>query len=241
MVYRTLHLWSARSTMSDKGRGEPAIAKESPNRQYVSFSAAFDFFNRKLFAGKLPVAFITLQRQPGSRGYYAPAQFERRARKSRRADEVALNPATFSGRTDGEILSTLVHEMVHHWQKHFGRPGRGRYHNREWAAKMEALGLIPSDTGRPGGKRVGDRMTHYVALGGAFELACRELLAGGIGVEWQARAGGGDGAARRNRGKTRYHCPECGLNAWAKSDVTLLCGGCKEALVEGGQVAGDGG
>ena len=27
---------------------------------------------------------------------------------------------------------------------------------------METLGLIPSDTGRPGGKRTGQRMGHYI-------------------------------------------------------------------------------
>jgi hypothetical protein len=36
--------------------------------------------------------------------------------------------------------------MAHHWQAHFGDPCRGRYHNREWAARMEALGLMTTDT-----------------------------------------------------------------------------------------------
>ena len=52
-------------------------------------------------------------------------------------DEIALNPATFHDRTAEEILSTLVHEMVHLWQHHFGTPSRASYHNREWAAKMK--------------------------------------------------------------------------------------------------------
>src|SRR5262245_50122233 len=52
--------------------------------------------------------------------------------------------------------------MVHCWQEHFGKPGRARYHNHEWADKMEALGLMPSDTGEENGKRVGQRVRHYV-------------------------------------------------------------------------------
>jgi len=32
--------------------------------------------------------------------------------------------------------------MVHDWQKEFGKPGRGRYHNREWAEKMKEIGRL---------------------------------------------------------------------------------------------------
>jgi len=81
-------------------------------------------------------------------------------------DEIALNSGTFAQRTDEEILSTLVHEMVHHWQGHFGKPGRGRYHNHQWADKMEALGLVPTHTGLPGGRKVGQLVTHSIVAGG---------------------------------------------------------------------------
>lgn len=50
-------------------------------------------------------------------------------------------------RTDRDILSTLLHEMVHHWQYRFGTPGRRGYHNIEFAAKMLEVGLHASDTG----------------------------------------------------------------------------------------------
>lgn len=38
------------------------------------------------------------------------------------------------------MLSTLVQEMVHLWQHHFGKPGRRRYLNKQWADKMDSLG-----------------------------------------------------------------------------------------------------
>jgi predicted SprT family Zn-dependent metalloprotease len=211
---------------------QQAIRRESPNRQYVTLSAAFDFFNRRLFVGELPAALITMQRHAGARGYYSAKRFEGRGGADLETDEIALNPGTFKDRTDAEILSTLVHEMVHHWQAHFGNSGRGRYHNEEWAGRMEKLGLMPSETGEPGGKRVGQRVTHYVVAGGRFDLACRELLAGGASVEWQSREDEHRAAARAksNRSKTKYTCPGCGVNAWAKPDVRLLCGDCGEEL-----------
>lgn len=37
---------------------------------------------------------------------------------------------------------------------------------------MESIGLMPSDTGEPGGKRTGQRMSDYPIEGGAFYLQC---------------------------------------------------------------------
>lgn len=41
-----------------------------------------------------------------------------------RTHEIALNPDHFAGRSDEDILSTLVHEMVYAWQRAFGKPSR---------------------------------------------------------------------------------------------------------------------
>lgn len=89
-----------------------------------------------------------------------------------------MNPVYFSIRTIKATLSTLVHEMVHQWQFHFGEHGRRGYHNKQWAARMERVGLMPSDTGEPGGRKVGQSMTHYIIAGGLFDMACDELLTG---------------------------------------------------------------
>jgi predicted SprT family Zn-dependent metalloprotease len=203
------------------------ITKKSPNRQYVTLAAAFDFFNRRLFQGALPPLLITLQRHKGARGYYSAGRFQGRASPEDSTDELALNPAEFKGRTDAEILSTLVHEMAHHWQQHEGSPSRNRYHNREWADQMEALGLMPSSTGQPGGKRTGQKVSHYILGGGPFDRACGQLLAGGTRVEWQSLECNHE---KPRNSKVKYTCPVCGLNAWAKPDVHLECGECGERL-----------
>jgi hypothetical protein len=46
----------------------------------------------------------------------------------------------------------------------------------------------------------------------------------------------GDDETRQTRkkkaaSKTKYTCPGCGLNAWAKPDVSLRCGACELALL----------
>ncbi len=116
----------------------PDIMKPT-KETYDRFQQAYEHFNKALFENALPNALITLQRRKGTFGYFAGARFS--DVNGRPADEIALNPAHFASRALPEILSTLMHEMVHLWQHHHGTPGRGRYHNREWAEKMKAVGL----------------------------------------------------------------------------------------------------
>jgi predicted RNA-binding Zn-ribbon protein involved in translation (DUF1610 family) len=200
--------------------------------EYGSLQAAYDHFNKTLFKGMLPNVLITMQRRSRSYGYFLHDGFADRQNKAGSAHEVALNPDGFSEHSDEEIMSTLVHEMVHVWQHVFGNPGSGRYHNREWAAKMKELGLHPSDTGAPGGQETGSRVSHYIIPAGAFQVAYRALQETGWLLRWQSGDGAFTGtgaltAIRSNQSKTKFSCPECGQNVWGKPDTNVLCGDCK--------------
>lgn len=118
-------------------------------------------------------------------GYFSPARFA--SLTGQTTDEIALNPYYFAVVPIVETLQTLAHEMVHLWQEHLGKPGRGRYHNDEWANKMESIGLMPSSTGQPGGKRTGDMMADYAITGGRFLSACEALLTGSFKLSWYDR------------------------------------------------------
>ena len=163
-----------------------------------AFEQAYQWFNAKLFENTLPPCLITLQRKARSRGYFANDRFEHRAGGST-TDEIALNPDTFRGRSDKEIVSTLVHEMVHCWQRHFGKVGRGGYHNKEWAAHMVTVGLMPTDTGEAGGKTTGQSVTHYIMDAGAFDRAADALLATGFQLRWQSYTRNEEGGNARAR------------------------------------------
>jgi len=200
--------------------------------EYGTFQDAYDHFNGALFAGRLPQVLITLQRHANARGYFSPERFQRRDQIREHSHEVALNPDSFAGRTDEEILSTLVHEMAHVWQQEYGRPGRGRYHNREWGAQMHSIGLMPSATGKPGGKANGDRMSHYILENGPFLPACRTFLEK-YRLIWESAgsnaAGSGAGTQvtiSKTQTRSKFTCPNCGLNAWAKPDALMDCHSC---------------
>ncbi|MGC3743111.1 SprT-like domain-containing protein [Pseudomonas aeruginosa] len=123
---------------------------------YAELQLAYEHFNVQLFDGQLPDCLITLQRERRTYGYFSRKRFARRSGEM--TDEIAMNPGYFAIRSLRKTLSVLAHEMVHLWQFHFGAPGRRGYHNKEWAARMEALGLMPSNTGAPGGKRLGEQV-----------------------------------------------------------------------------------
>lgn len=150
---------------------------------YTELQVAFDTFNAALFDGELPSCLLTLQREKRTYGYFSAKRFGTRAGQT--TDEIALNPEYFAVVPVVEVLQTVAHEMTHLWQSHFGKPGRARYHNAEWADKMEAIGLMPSSTGLPGGRRVGDIMADYVIPNGRFAAVVDELLTSKrFGITW---------------------------------------------------------
>jgi hypothetical protein len=219
---------------------ETADKLSDPTRTtYLDLAYAYDFFNRRLFAGRLPRCLITMQRRRTTYGYYASARFGT-ADGSEITDEIAINPSPLRNLTIEDILSTLVHEQTHLEQHHFGTPGRGRYHNKKWVGLMIAVGLVPSDTGLPGGKQTGERVNHYILPGGPFDQACSELVRERFVIRYvelptraadQVEGPEADLRKKKAASKTRYTCPRCALNAWGKPMIALDCGSCNERLM----------
>lgn len=161
----------------------------SPTETSTEFNHAYDYFNDKLFGGRLPSCVITLHRHKKAYGYFWGHTWAH-LKGEIITDEIVMNPDHFRDRSTAEMLSTLVHEMCHLQQHHVGKPSRGGYHNKEWALMMEAVGLIPSDTAEAGGKRTGQKVSHYIQPGGPFDLACTALLDGGYTLPWAVRTAG---------------------------------------------------
>jgi SprT-like family len=203
------------------------MANPTPTREaYGELQQAYDFFNKQLFEGGLPPCLITMQRESARvYGYFSHKRFVRLADGTTATDEIAMNPLHF-GRAGGveAVLSTLVHEMVHLWQAHHGKPSRSAYHNKQWAAKMKEIGLYPSDTGEVGGKEVGQKMTHYIVAGGAFAKTTAKLTERGFHLSW-VDVGLMAGAKPKKPTRVKYTCPDCGANAWGKPELVLFCGG----------------
>jgi hypothetical protein len=230
LIIRTPADLVVHTTSADRTDGE---FEPTPTDQIYSreLSNAFLYFNRALFDAKLPQCLITLPRRKRTYGYFSPRRFENGIGQV--IDEIALNPDHLK-RGDRETLSTLVHEMVHAWQHHYGRPSRTSYHNRQWADKMESVGLMPSDTGVPGGKRTGQNVSHYIVDGALFDRACKILLDGGFAISWKsATAPEGEKCPPCKAGRReKYTCLNCGWQLWGKSGGLFICINCRPAGVE---------
>lgn len=185
---------------------------------------AYDFFNKELFEGKLPGCLITIQRKSKARGYFCPERFETRGESKYALHEIALNPQHFNDRSDTEIISTLVHEMVHLWQEEMGQhPPRRGYHNREWGTKMEEIGLIPSNNEEEGGRKTGQSMSHYIEQGGKFSRLITTFFANNSAIEYQDRPLM-DIKKAKAKNKVKYFCPTCLAKVWGKPAMKIICG-----------------
>jgi len=144
--------------------------------------------------------------------------------------------------------------QVHIWQEEFGKPSRTGYHNQQWARKMETIGLMPSDTGNPGGKKTGQHMSDYPIKEGKFMKALQRMpkkyILPFVSTEGDYLSGVSipigsleDGIVsidigrpplpkrpKSKRSKTKYSCPDCGMNVWGKPDLEILCLDCEQRL-----------
>jgi len=110
---------------------------------------------------------------------------------------------------------------------------------------MIAVGLMPSTTGKPGGKIVGQGMSDYPIENGVFLKALDKmpdrLKFPFISTEAEARymvmiSGGSSPAATAaptppKKNKVKYTCPSCQTNVWGKADLNLICGDCGEGFL----------
>ncbi len=237
--------------MAKKQNAVPTPTQE----QFAALNGAYTYFNRVLFNNELPGCILNFSRLQGTHGFMAPERWKRQEEKSFGTHEISLTPTTLY-RTPLLIFSTLVHEMAHLWQWEFGEPSRNGYHNREWAAKMRQIGLIPSHTGQPGGKETGQHMTHYIEEGGRYEKAFQKMpqkhllpftaLDGEVMkrlIEGVDAAGTDDEEEKKriarlkklrppSKNKTKYTCPGCKASLWGRPGLTIIHKDCDAEFEE---------
>lgn len=169
-------------------------------------------------------------------------------------DELALNPEMFLRFPLIEIGQTIVHEMCHAWQFHYGNPSYRAYHNKEWADKMIQVGLMPTDTGLQGGKITGFKMDDYPIQGGEFLKVSEELMNNEVfaGLYYEnnpaifqnidenlplfdqikdlVAADLATPKPRPKKSKVKYSC-DCS-NVWGKPNLEIHCNACGEDMLE---------
>lgn len=215
--------------MTTKGHNAPNMPTAET---YGALETAYNFFNERLFGARLmPCLFVMQRTKSNRRGHFHAEIWQSQEVEDYAADEMSINPNTLQSRSLTDILSTLVHEMCHLEQHHFGEPSRNGYHNKEWGELMDAVGLTPSNTGEPGGKRTGQQMTHYIEPEGPFEIACAELLEGGFKIPWLSVDTTPEPKDGKKATRAKFTCLGCGSNAWGKPELHIHCADCNLPMI----------
>ena len=215
---------------------ESKILIKPTEKQYTALQQAFDYFNEKLFKDSLPQVMLTLNRERNTFGYYVPSIWTD-DNGVEQWGEIALNPDYIlkdGERTDKEVYATLVHEMCHLWQEYDGSAPRRCYHNKDFAEKMERVGLITSSDGTPDGKRTGQRVTHYIVEGGPFDMAFQEMPDELLIPCHTLFALKGESKKKIKKARAKsvtYFCPKCGATVKGKEDTNVICGDCMEKML----------
>ncbi len=218
---------------------------DKPTKKFYGlFQFIFDHYNDHLFESRIKDCLIVITRQKHVAGHYAHNRWFHR--DDNETDELALNPQMFLRFPLIDICQTMVHEMCHAWQHHFGCPGRPGYHNKEWAAKMMDIGLMPTSNGKKGGKVTGVSMSDYPIGDGQFLQVSEELMNSEVfaGLYYEVNPNifnNMDGdlplfdqikdmalaqvpQVKSKRGKVKYSCG-CS-NVWGKPGLALHCLSC---------------
>lgn len=214
---------------------ENPTAKPEPHtvKIYTELQIAYNHYNREVFGSILPDVVITLaKKSPKTRGYFIAENWNNETMGTGAVSEISLNPKFFIKLHIIETLSTLVHEMVHCWEVYNGSAPRRCYHNKQWADKMQDIGLMPSSTGAKGGKRTGQNMSHYIIESDItdFNRATKKFLNSGWSFDWKDHFV----ITKKKPGKPKikYECPECGARVWGKEELLVSCKPCNADFEE---------
>jgi SprT-like family len=94
-----------------------------------------DIFNHEFFSGLLPQPVISLEKTRRNYGHFVPGRNFLGLKFNVNLNRVYL------GRSEAELLETLVHEQIHLLQEITSTAGKGNYHNKEFVQKATEIGL----------------------------------------------------------------------------------------------------
>lgn len=192
----------------------------------AELQGCFDFLNEYLFEGRLPQCMLTIDIACRSAyGYFRPDCFTRK--DGMVIDQISMNPKHLISMPMPDVVGIVAHEMAHLWMHRCsGKKVTGGYHCRTWGRKMEQIGLMPSNTGEPGGRKTGYQMMHYPIPGGRFLGAIAILKRQSFTITWGTQLQPQERREKNaaGKGKEKLQCPQCGQACWGSPKLDVICG-----------------
>jgi rubrerythrin len=183
----------------------------------------FRQLNTLYFNDKLPRPIITVQ-SSGKRPAFGWCSNDKRWHENGKTPayyEINIS-AEYLTRSDAEIVTTLLHEMVHLYCSVNGikdTSRSGTYHNERYKAVAEAHGLIITKNDKYG--------WHDSTL---QESSVLDILKVNSQVFKVARQAAQTKTGGKKSSSRKYICPECGMTVRATKEVNIVCGDCQEPM-----------
>ena len=203
-------------------------------------SKIFKALNEEYFNNELPTPIITIQSTPKAYGHFTPWEAYRiKAKDGTMSGAVEINiGAGTMDRPIENVVSTLLHEMVHYYCylndiKDTSRGGQ--YHNKRFKTEAENRGLMIEYDPRIGWSitNPSEELLDFI-IGYGFEdiQIGRNEFVGFFGGTSGTGAKGGTTPPRKSN-NIKLVCPCCGQIARTTNPKhNLICGDCLERMIE---------
>ena len=199
----------------------------------------FRMLNEDFFDGELDTPIITIQSTPRAYGHYSVSPIW-----TVKGEELRHEINIGAGTLDREIeftVGTLLHEMCHFYNDTILNvqdcSRGGTYHNRQFKATAESVGLIVTKSEKYGWAHTApaDSLIEWILSNDVQEIQLNRNEGCGIRVTGgNSTANGGTGVPAVGISKPhnyRYECPCCHAVARSGRMINLICADCMELMI----------
>ena len=208
----------------------------SYNRVAGYLNKIFDLLNEEFFENELSRPTITIQSTPRAYGHFSLRE-DTWVSKLGGTHEINIGAGTLS-RPIEEVVSTLLHEMVHYYNYERGIQDCSRgntYHNRKFREEAERRGLNVEHSDKYGWSHTSpsDLLLDFVLENDLSDILINRNEFSGFQMGGTGTHSGTPITPTAKKSSSRkYICPCCGTSIRATKKVNIGCLDCGVPMIE---------
>ena len=208
----------------------------SYNRVAGYLNKIFDLLNEEFFENELSRPTITIQSTPRAYGHFSLRE-DTWVSKLGGTHEINIGAGTLS-RPIEEVVSTLLHEMVHYYNYERGVQDCSRgntYHNRKFKEEAEHRGLLVEHSEKYGWSHTSpsDLLLDFVLENDLSDILINRNEFSGFQMGGTGTHSGTPITPTAKKSSSRkYICPCCGTSIRATKQVNIGCLDCGVPMIE---------
>ena len=208
----------------------------SYNRVAGYLNKIFDLLNETFFENELSRPTITIQSTPRAYGHFSLRE-DTWVSKLGGTHEINIGAGTLS-RPIEEVVSTLLHEMVHYYNYERGVQDCSRgntYHNRKFREEAERRGLLVEHSDKYGWSHTSpsDLLLDFVLENDLTDILINRNEFSGFQMGGTGTHNGTPITPTAKKSSSRkYICPCCGTSIRATKKVNIGCLDCGVQMIE---------